>query len=194
MARFTVPNILCFVRIFLCPFFVVAAARGFWKEAFILFCIAAVTDMVDGSIARIFKQKSNLGAFLDPMADKILMASAFITLAILRLIPFWLALVVFLRDLMIVIGLIIFKAKRIKLVYKPTFLSKMATFFQIFALVFALAPRGLSFLENNSTEHLGFFIKGFPVMLGGAFFFTLVTGLQYYQIGLRILRTGSYEN
>ena len=185
---FTIPNILTVLRIILAPIFVVTAALQHWEAAFFLFCIAAFTDMVDGSIARIFNQKSELGSFLDPMADKLLMVSTFITLSFAHLIPVWLTLIVFSRDLMIVIGLVIFKVKKIVLFYQPTILSKATTLGQILTLSFALAPKGFAYFNLEAAAP--FFLAGLPYLIGITAFLTLGSGLQYYRIGLRILKRG----
>ncbi|MDO8643979.1 MAG: CDP-alcohol phosphatidyltransferase family protein [bacterium] len=188
MRELTLPNILTVIRIILSPIFVVAAALGNWDAAFLLFCIAALTDMIDGSIARIFNQKSEMGAFLDPMADKLLMVSAFITLSFAKIIPIGLTLVVFSRDLMITIGLILFKMRKIVLFYRPTLLSKATTLAQILTLSAALAPRGLGYL--NQAESIPFFLKALPFLMGITLLLTISSGVQYYRIGLGILKKG----
>ncbi|MDO8462137.1 MAG: CDP-alcohol phosphatidyltransferase family protein [Deltaproteobacteria bacterium] len=189
MAFLTVPNLLSLLRMVLSPVFVVVAVTGSLRVAFILFCVAALTDMIDGTIARLFKQKSSLGAFLDPMADKLLMASSFITLTVLGIIPFWITAVVFLRDLLIVTGVIVFKIKKIKVAYRPTLLSKATTFFQIMTLVSALTPYGRTLFSQEQVvlELLG---RGLPFFMVVTLAFTLLTAIQYTRKGLQLLKTG----
>ena len=103
---FTIPNLLTLLRLFLVPVFIVASFNGRWTAAFIIFMSAALTDILDGMIARRFNQRSRLGALLDPAADKTMMVSGFLfytlstSMPLVR-IPGWLTFVVFIRDFVI---------------------------------------------------------------------------------------------
>ncbi len=83
----TAPNLLSILRILLVPIFIIYMLNNRMLASLIVFIIAVVSDALDGFIARVFHQKSNLGAHLDPLADKILLMSAYVTLAIFNLIP-----------------------------------------------------------------------------------------------------------
>jgi cardiolipin synthase len=104
----TIPNLLTLLRLILVPCFIGASIERMYTVAFIIFVFAAVTDILDGMIARRFNQRSRLGALFDPAADKLLMVSGYIfytfatTLPLVR-IPGWLTFVVFIRDFMIAI-------------------------------------------------------------------------------------------
>jgi len=81
------PNILTLTRVLLIPFFVIFIINKYFEWALFTFAIAAITDGIDGLLARITHQRTELGAYLDPIADKLLLFSAFITLAIVEIIP-----------------------------------------------------------------------------------------------------------
>lgn len=182
-----VPNLLSVTRLILAPVFVIVAALGFWQEAFVIFCIAAFTDLVDGAIARLFHQQSILGIFLDPMADKLLMACSFITLSLVGRLPFWLTGVVFARDLMITVGVGYFYFKGLRLEYSPTILSKVTTLFQLLTLSSAMAPLGLDYfgVKPETTQLL---TDALPYLIASTLIFTVITGVQYYEIGCKILK------
>jgi cardiolipin synthase len=102
----TIPNLLTLCRFFLIPVFLYASIRGAFTLAFVLFVSAAVTDILDGMIARRLNQRSRLGAFLDPVADKGLLVTAYLfytfdTHLPRVAIPGWLTFVVFIRDFLI---------------------------------------------------------------------------------------------
>src|SRR5436190_13744486 len=103
----TVPNLLTLLRLFLVPCFMVASFHGRFTLALVLFVSAAVTDILDGMIARRFNQRSRLGAMLDPAADKTIMVCGFLFytlrggLPMVR-IPAWLTFTVFIRDFLII--------------------------------------------------------------------------------------------
>ena len=109
--------------------------------ALILFFVAGISDGIDGYLAKRNHWASRLGSILDPLADKILLVSSFIMLALLSYLPFWLVAVVLLRDLTIVIGATIYHLVVGKYEMAPTFISKLNTFMQIvlvLGLVFSL--------------------------------------------------------
>ncbi len=136
-----IANLLSFLRMALIPLFLMTVIYGFPGWALIIFVTAGVTDGVDGYIARYWKQESSLGMYLDPMADKLLLTSAFILLAIMDLpnrLPVWLTVLVIARDVIIVTcaGLIFLTVGSGNL--KPTFISKVNTFFQIVTIYVVL--------------------------------------------------------
>ena len=97
-----IPNLLTLLRILLVPVVVWAIAQGQMSIALAAFVIAGVTDAVDGYIAKHFDQQTELGAYLDPLADKTLIVSIYVSLAIFGFIPPWVAILVVSRDIMIV--------------------------------------------------------------------------------------------
>src|SRR3989442_2438669 len=100
-------NWLTTLRILLIPVFVTLLVYRRPGWAFLVFCAASLTDMLDGYIARKRGTQTRLGAFLDPVADKLLITSAFITLTYLKVIPFWIAAVVVSRDLILSVGVLV---------------------------------------------------------------------------------------
>src|SRR3974390_766214 len=131
----TVPNQITFLRLGILPFFLILILYEEYRWALLVLVIAAVSDTVDGLLARTLHQKSALGAYLDPIADKLLLSSSFIVLAMSKKIPWWLTILVLSRDvlLLVVAGVIlIVQGYR---PFPPSLLGKATTFFEI-ALVF----------------------------------------------------------
>lgn len=93
--------------------------------------LAGFTDCLDGFLARRYHWQSVLGSFLDPLADKLLIATCFISLAVLGIIPWWLAVLVFSRDLIISMGVVWYLFFQLKIEFKPTLLSKINTMLQL---------------------------------------------------------------
>ena len=102
LARMTIPNLITIFRLIIVPIVIVMIMQGRWVPAFVLFVVAGVSDGVDGFIARRFDMRSEFGAYIDPLADKALLVSIYVTLSIVGVLPSWLAIVVVSRDLMIV--------------------------------------------------------------------------------------------
>lgn len=135
----TVPNLLSVLRMGLVPLFVIAVLDGEAKKALVVFLLAGITDALDGAIARIWHQQSLLGTYLDPLADKLLLASSYVVLAIPEqhpgvLIPVWVTVLVLFRDLTIVaIALALHLTIGVKS-FPPTLLSKLTTVAQVAAV------------------------------------------------------------
>src|SRR4051812_10497510 len=98
----TLPNLITIARLFLVPFVIVMIVQGEWDAAFVGFAAAGVSDGVDGYIARRFDMRSELGAYLDAIADKALLVSIYVALAVVAVLPSWVAILVVSRDIMIV--------------------------------------------------------------------------------------------
>lgn len=126
-----IPNTLTIARIFLVPFVIYAIAQGDFLWAFWGFVIAGVTDAIDGFIARHFNMRTELGAYLDPLADKLLIMSIYISLAITHHIPFWLTLLVISRDILIIGGVLVSWLIDNPLDMRPHMVSKVNTTLQI---------------------------------------------------------------
>ncbi len=131
MKRSDLPNILTVFRFLLVPPVVFYMLNHKFGPALIVFAIAGFSDALDGFLARRYHWTSRVGALMDPLADKLLMVSSFLTLGWLGLLPYWLVGLVILRDLVIVTGAIIYNA-RIELVeVDPSIVSKLNTLAQI---------------------------------------------------------------
>jgi cardiolipin synthase (CMP-forming) len=125
------PNMLTVVRILLVPLTVWTLSHGDYELAFFAFLLAGITDGVDGFIARRFKLQSKLGEYLDPLADKLLLVSVFVTLAIMQVLPPWVAILVVTRDVLIVGAIVLSRVLEKPVVIKPLMISKINTVAQI---------------------------------------------------------------
>lgn len=139
----TIPNILTIIRILLTPVFVMAYTSENFNLAWILFAIAGLTDALDGFLARIWNQRTELGAMLDPLADKALLVTSFICLAVKGWIPIWITVLVVSRDAIIVGGLALlnFWGVDVRSRIQPIWISKFTTAAQIFLVIFVMINR-----------------------------------------------------
>ena len=138
-----IPNLITIARILLVPFtvwLIISEAYGF---AFVSFVVAGVSDGVDGYIARRYNMRTELGAYLDPLADKALLVSVYITLGLLKVLPPWLVILVVSRDVLIVGAFILSWLMNRPVQIKPLMLSKINTAGQIVLAVVALGAAAL---------------------------------------------------
>jgi cardiolipin synthase (CMP-forming) len=135
-----VPNAITVVRIALVPVFILALNDRDYSTALIVFAVAGVSDSLDGFIAKHFNLATRVGAILDPVADKLLLVSAYIMLAVVGHLPLWLVLTVGFRDLMIVGGYLVYSSIG-PVPMRPTALSKFNTFMQITLVVVVLTQQ-----------------------------------------------------
>lgn len=175
-------NKITIFRILLVPFFIASilyygADRSYLRYvALIIFSIACFSDAIDGSIARSRSQITELGTILDPIADKLLMASAFISLSVIETIPGELripagvVLTVLTRDIIIILGVAMIYFLKAHITVKPSWLGKTTTFFQMIAIITILA----TFKYNRYVIY--------PMM-----FFTILSGIDYIWRGSRQL-------
>lgn len=132
----TVPNLICVLRIALTVPIVILLIEGRYGQTLVLFAVAAVSDVLDGYLAKTFGWTSEVGKVLDPLADKLLLVSVFITLAWIGLVPAWLATIAVTRDFVIGIGAAVYKWLFGPVDGRPTIPSKINTLVQ---LVFVIA-------------------------------------------------------
>jgi len=130
-----IPNILTLGRIIITPVIVYAILRGEPVLALALMIAAGITDMLDGAIARYFDQRTTVGAYLDPLADKLMLISTFVTLFIVNEVPLFLFLAVVFRDAIIVLGALAYEMVTHQLKMEPSMISKVTTFMQIVCVV-----------------------------------------------------------
>jgi cardiolipin synthase (CMP-forming) len=138
-----IPNVLTLTRLFLVPVFLALLSKNRFGYALYVFCAAGLTDALDGTIARWFECRTEIGALLDPFADKLLLLSAFVGLTVEGAIPGWMLGLVITRDIVIVFGyllLIFYTDERVPV--HPSYLGKAATCFQLASVVSALARPG----------------------------------------------------
>jgi cardiolipin synthase len=141
----SIPNLITLGRILLVPVVVWAIASGLLWVAFVLFLAAGVSDAVDGFLAKKFHMTTVLGAYLDPLADKALIVSIYVTLGIQDLIPRWLVILVVSRDIMIVGGVMLSWLVGSPIKVKPLVVSKLNTVAQIAFACVLLASLGFGY-------------------------------------------------
>ncbi|MDR1334096.1 MAG: CDP-alcohol phosphatidyltransferase family protein [Holosporaceae bacterium] len=165
------PNILSFFRLIASVILVSLILKNNFKEAFCLFALAAISDFLDGYIARKFKVSSAFGAMLDPLADKALMLTSYALFAYMGLIPIFVAVLVIARDLLILLVVALCKIRGVKLQMQPLLSSKINTTIQ---LIFILWVLGCNVLLVN-IEYL--------TEVGAALvvFSTIFSGAEYVQ-------------
>lgn len=137
-----IPNLICVLRIALVWPIVSALISGRFVFALLLVAIAGFSDGLDGFLAKRFDWRSRLGGLLDPLADKLLLVSTFVTLAWLGLVPVWLAAVVLLRDCVIVCGGLVYQALIAPVQPEPSRASKLNTGAQLLFVCAVIANHG----------------------------------------------------
>ena len=135
------PNLITMARIALVPVLILLLKDQEYAAALIVFVIAGVSDALDGYLAKRLNVQSRLGAILDPVADKLLLVSAYVMLTFLGHIPFWLMLVVAFRDLLIVVGYVAYTSHAGPVKMRPSVLSKLNTVAQIALATLILAEQ-----------------------------------------------------
>lgn len=170
------PNYITLLRVILIPFFIDFMIYGYYREALLVFAAACMTDALDGLIARLTKQKTELGAFLDPMADKLLILSAFVTLVFLGHLPIWLVIVVVSRDAILTMGSLIIFFTTGSLKIQPSIIGKVTTVMQ-------LAVVTLSLILMNYGIDMGFVL----VLQWATAGVTIASGAQYVMRGVKLV-------
>lgn len=174
-----VPNFITVVRILLTPLFVIFLLREMFPVAVLIFAIAGISDGLDGFIARVFNQRTELGAYLDPIADKSLLMASFITLGIQQHIPSWLAVVVISRDIVIMTGIAVLAIMEIKIRIQPSIISKVTTFAQLLTVFLTLL-----YPQTPSEPVVKYVMFWVTAVL------TTVSGLHYMMLGLNTFQNG----
>jgi cardiolipin synthase len=142
------PNFLTLCRLGAIPIFLSLLSRHRYSAALYVFAAAAVTDGLDGTVARWFDKRTELGAFLDPFADKLMLLSAFVVLTFTGDFPGYVLSVVVIRDIVIVVGYLMlsfFSGERIPV--RPSYLGKASTVLQLACVIVALARLEITYHE-----------------------------------------------
>jgi len=175
------PNLLTLSRVLLVPVFVRMMLAGWARDAFLVFLLAGLTDVLDGLAARLWHQKSRLGLWLDPVADKLLLTSAFILLGLAQVsrpnaIPLKLVLIVIGRDVLIATGALTLLWWKRQKAFFPTLLGKVSTVTQVLTIlsVLILNARGTAF------PHLSWAYDATLIA-------TVASGVQYFILSLPLL-------
>ena len=128
---FTVPNQLTFLRLGFLPFFIIAIRYSRYDWALALLIVAGLSDGLDGLLARKLNQKTQLGSFLDPIADKLLLSSSYLMLAFKGKIAWWLAILVLGRDVLILVACAVILLVAGYMTFPPSIFGKLNTTFQV---------------------------------------------------------------
>jgi cardiolipin synthase len=182
----TYANQLTILRMLFVPCFVILLIYGYPRSATVLFLLAGITDGLDGLIARKLRQKTVLGSFLDPMADKILLTAAFVTLTVPSIplilhIPAWLTILTISRDVIIAVSVLIIHLQTQHSQFPPSLLGKCTTAVQLLTV-------GVCMLANFETELA---VALFPWVIYFTLAFTLASGLHYAYKSIKII--ASYQ-
>lgn len=166
---FTLPNAITFARLCAVPAAVWLVLQHRLDLAFWVFVAAGISDGLDGWLARVRNARSRLGAILDPVADKALLVSIYVTLAAVGVLPDWLAILVVFRDLLIVGGVIMLTLLEQKPAIQPILLSKANTLLQILLAAAALAIAGFGWPARGLLEALIWATAGSTVASGAVY-------------------------
>ncbi len=173
-------NLLTLLRLLLVPFVIQAMLSGHPMLALALFGAAAVTDILDGAVARRLHLATSTGAYFDPIADKLLLSSVFVALAAIRTIPWWLVVLVLGRDVYILAAAGVFLMFTTIRKFPPSSWGKLSTFVQILTVVVWMTH---NWLEISFMDTLG------TAMIWICMACTLWSGLHYTWRGIQVART-----
>jgi cardiolipin synthase (CMP-forming) len=181
----TAPNLLTLLRICLAPFLVAAILDGHYALSFVLFVVAGLTDALDGALARLLKQRSMLGQYLDPVADKLLLSTLFVVLTHQGMIPARVTVMVFGRDLGILVVSAILYAAVGRREFQPSIFGKANTAVQVAAVAAVLlqqltAARWVEIVSQGT--------------LGATMVLTVVSGLHYAWVVSRRVQPANGQN
>lgn len=163
------PNVITLGRLISVPLMIWLILSGEYWAAFWTFVFAGVSDAVDGFIAKRFDMRTEIGALLDPVADKALLVSVYVTLGLAGRLPTWLVILVVFRDLMIVGGFVLVQLLVQKIPWQPLIISKINTVLQIVLAAFTLARLGFDAEDHGLVTGLVLAVAATTVFSGGAY-------------------------
>lgn len=140
----SIPNVVTLGRVILVPVIFWLLVSGNTRWAFFAFVLAGVSDLVDGFLAKRFQLETELGAYLDPLADKLLIVSIYVALGVARELPSWLVIMVVSRDILIVLGVVLAWMVGRLLTIRPLLISKWNTAAQLVLAALVLADTGFT--------------------------------------------------
>jgi len=175
-----IPNFLTLLRIIAIPIFLIFLTDERIGMALLVFVLAGITDSLDGAIARLTNTRTTLGAYMDPLADKMLILSAFVAFASLDVIPRWLTVVVISRDVIILIGyLSLFLLTQRLMEIRPSAISKAATFLHLVTVSVVLLSLWHEGQPSQGVRSSLFAVTGIVTAVSG--FHYIYRGLRWYQ-------------
>jgi cardiolipin synthase (CMP-forming) len=173
------PNLITLGRLMLVPLAIWLILEVHYATAFWVFVGAGVSDGLDGFIAKRFNRRTRLGAVLDPIADKTLLVSVYVTLGWVGALPKWIVILVVFRDVMIIGGFLLIQTTAAPKRFDPLYISKLNTLAQIALIGFVLAQQGMGF--GASAVRLEFYLTF------GVAATTVLSGLSYLVRWARVL-------
>ena len=181
--RITIPTIFTLMRMILAPCIIIAMVYSIWSVAFFFFLFACLTDLIDGFLARLLKEKTFLGAFLDPIADKILLVSCFFTLGFISTplfsVPYWFVYYVMGKEILQCLGAIILYHTYGYIDVQPTFLGKITTATQMIFIIWLFSCYFFGWLP----------FKTYYILLSTLIMLISAAFIQYVYIGFSIIQT-----
>jgi len=164
-----IPNLITVARMLMTPLAISMIISQRFLPAFMIFLLAGVSDAVDGFIARNFDLRTELGAYLDPLADKALLISIYVSLAIYAELPAWLAVAVVSRDVMILVAIMVSRLMDKPVEIRPVWESKINTAAQIALAGFALGVRAYDFNPQPMQTVLVWTVAATTLASGGVY-------------------------
>jgi cardiolipin synthase len=156
------PNLLTLMRLFIIPFLVIEILDGNYRISFALFILAGISDALDGLLARWLKQKTTLGQYLDPIADKLLLSTLFVVLTHVGMIPQYVTVLVFSRDVgILLISTLLFVTTALR-DFRPSLFGKLNTLVQIVALIAVLCQK--IFVSEQLATVRDFLVRAIAVL------------------------------
>lgn len=163
------PNLISLARLLSVPLIILLILQEAWTGAFIFFLLAGLSDAVDGFIAKRFDMQSELGKFLDPLADKALLVGIYVTLGVKGQLPAWLVILVVSRDVLLIGGTLLSLVMDVDIEIKPLLISKINTVCQIALALTVLAELGMMDLPLISTGMLVLVVAATTIMSGASY-------------------------
>lgn len=160
-----ISNWITISRALLAPITVILLINDMPVLAFVLFIVSALSDVIDGFLARLLNQKTALGGFLDPMADKILVIFNLVALVEMKLLPLWYMVLTISKDLFLLIGFFLTYILLKKTYILPSILGKLTTFFQLMTIGFVMMQHAhLIEIEDTRKMYLIYLSAGFTII------------------------------
>ncbi|MBY0502122.1 MAG: CDP-alcohol phosphatidyltransferase family protein [Alphaproteobacteria bacterium] len=171
------PNLISLARLLSVPLIISLILSHQLLAAFVLFSLAGLSDALDGFLARIFKSRTTLGAYLDPIADKALLVGVYAALGQSGLIELWLVILVIFRDVLIIGGILLLFLFKSTIEMKPLMISKANTVIQLVYALFVLGQGELHLEIPGLSQYFGYLVA----------LTTVLSGASYVRLGLKHL-------
>lgn len=172
------PNFISLGRLIAVPVIIWLVLTERMQAAFWLFVAAGISDIVDGLLARLLKERTMVGAYLDPLADKALLVGLFVTLAVRNDLPLWVVMLVVFRDTLIISGSLLLLLLHKTFTVRPLFISKLNTFAQILLITIVLGGSAVAYAYPQ------LLIEG---MIYGVALTTICSGLAYIHLWIEAM-------